>query len=130
MTQTVRKTLKWLLCGGAFVAVIAMAGCGSSYKTAPQPIVDPSVSPARSGLFENSDTPEAPPPSVNIFGELNGAAPKPARQTGEAGFQQHTFLTEGYDANVAASPDGKWIAFASTRHSEHTDIYLQRVDGQ
>ena len=32
MTQTIRKTWKWLLCGGAFVAVLAIAGCSSGYK--------------------------------------------------------------------------------------------------
>src|SRR5262245_39116844 len=110
MTQTIRKTLKWLLCGGAFVAVIAMSGCsGGARHSVAQPIAEPAA-PAISAS-DTSDAAEAPPPSVNIFGELNGTAPKPARQLGEAGFQQHTFISEGYDANVSASPDGKWIAF-------------------
>src|SRR5262249_52277723 len=47
----------------------------------------------------------------------------------ENGLQQHTICDEGYDADVTTDPAGKWLAFSSTRHSEHADIYLQRVDG-
>ena len=68
---------------------------------------------------------------VNVFGEIgNPATPRPpAAVTGQAGFQQHTYTDEGSDAFVAVDPTGKWLAFASTRHSDAPDIYLQRVDG-
>jgi TolB protein len=71
----------------------------------------------------------ANPPSVNVFGELDGIPTGPAKLIGDEGFQQHTFTDEGYDADVSIDPTGKWMAFASTRHSEHASIYLQRVDG-
>lgn len=69
------------------------------------------------------------PRLVNIFGEMDGLPRGPVVPVGDAGFQQHTFVDEGYDADVALDPTGKWLVFASTRHSEHPDIYLQRVDG-
>jgi TolB protein len=133
MNQTIRKTVKWLLCGGAFVAVIAITGCSrrSNVARTVEPISDPYRAPAESTeLFDKSDTAEASAPTVNIFGELDGKAQENVKQLSEAGFQQHTFVDEGYDANVSVSPDGKWLVFASTRHSEHPDIYLQHADGQ
>src|SRR5262249_21614096 len=88
--------------------------------------------PSASALVMESDqvAPEPSPPAVNIFGELDGVAPqKGVRAIGEAGFQQHTFVTEGYDGDVSVDPTGKWIVFSSTRHSTHPQIYLQRTDG-
>jgi len=76
---------------------------------------------------DDSDSPL--PQTVNVFGEVNGAAPRAATLTGDVAFQQHTFADEGYDADVAIDPTGKWLVFASTRNSEHPSIYLQRVDG-
>lgn len=69
------------------------------------------------------------PRIVNVFGELDGVTRGPAKPVGESGFQQHTSVDEGEDADVAVDPTGRWIAFSSTRHNEAGDIYLQRVDG-
>jgi TolB protein len=69
------------------------------------------------------------PPDVNVFGEFDGAERVPVRSAGQAGLQQHTHLDEGYDADVAVDPTGAWLAFASTRHGQTTDLYLQKVDG-
>ena len=69
------------------------------------------------------------PAMVNIFGEMNGVDRRTAIIGGEAGLQQHTNAEEGYDADVAVDPSGKWMVFTSTRHSEHADIYLQQVEG-
>src|SRR5688500_1672992 len=66
---------------------------------------------------------------ANVFGEIDGMPCATADPSAEAGFQQHTFVDDGYDADVAVSPDGKWMAFSSTRHNERGDVYLQRVDG-
>ena len=69
-------------------------------------------------------------PVVNVFGEFDGIATSAAVHSTETGFQQHTFVDEGYDNDVTVSPDGKLLVFTSTRHNEHPDIYLQKVDGQ
>jgi Tol biopolymer transport system component len=77
----------------------------------------------------------APPPEplkapvINVFGELDGRQSKTRPEAGDFGFQQHTVSDEGYDADVQVDPTGKWLVFASTRHSEKPEIYLQRVDG-
>jgi hypothetical protein len=149
--------LHWLLVGGAFVAVLGTAGC-ARFKTmfgrchcpstdAPPAAIAQADADDVTAEFAQQAPPSvselvgpvdsAPPavsaPVVNLFGEFEGNA-KPVKSAGErsvsaAGFQQHTFLDEGYDGDVAVDPTGKWLAFASTRHSENADLYLQKVNG-
>jgi TolB protein len=73
--------------------------------------------------------PGATAPSINVFGEFNGVERPPQKSVAMGGFQQHTYCDEGYDADAALDPTGKYVTYASTRHSEHTNLYLQRVDG-
>ncbi|MGH7214400.1 MAG: TolB family protein [Tepidisphaeraceae bacterium] len=154
-----RNPLAWLAAGTALVALTGSAGCtriascfrGIDAATAPKPYVPPA--PVAQGsnppVTETSPTStiahppppgdslfatELPPvetkaPTVNVFGELDGVERRPGPASGEAGFQQHTFLTEGADADASLDPAGRWIVFTSTRHAEHPKIYLQRVDG-
>lgn len=76
----------------------------------------------------NDDPAEAP--DVNMYGEFDGFERMVARpMIGAVGFQQHTFVDEGYDGDVAIDPTGKWMVFASTRHSTAADIYLQATGG-
>ena len=100
---------------------------------------------ALAGLTGCTMRPDGPPPGmpqddteaftddvsaqVNVFGEVGGARRGPGIPIGDQGFTQHTFVDEGYDADENVSPDGKWLLFDSTRHSEHAGIYLQKVDG-
>ena len=69
------------------------------------------------------------PGNVNVFGEMKTLKAGPLRTVSEANFQQHTYLDDGYDADVAVDPTGKWLAFSSTRDSDHASLYMQRVDG-
>lgn len=69
-------------------------------------------------------------PAANVFGELPDTAVDSRPSASETSFQQHTSLDEGYDAEPALSPDGKFLVFASTRHDQTTDLYIQRADGQ
>jgi TolB protein len=69
------------------------------------------------------------PGTVNVFGEMKTLRPGPVRPVGDSNFQQHTFLDQGYDADVAVDPTGKWMVFSSTRDSEHANLYLQRTGG-
>lgn len=69
-------------------------------------------------------------PKVNIYGEFEGTNRTSTRSSaGEVAFQQHTFVDEGFDGEVAVDPKGQWLVYSSTRHSEHADIYLQKVSG-
>src|SRR3954463_9762935 len=142
MSNAKRRTVTWLLCGGAFIAVVVSTGCSASRSTT-QPTAskgaDRGPKPAAvawgrpnaqfNTLFENPTIPPSRAPAVNVFGELNTKSTAPTPQFQEASFKQHTFADVGYDNDPSVSPDGKWLVFASTRHSEHSDIYLQRVDG-
>jgi TolB protein len=141
-----RRVLTWLIAAAAFVAVVTAAGCTlcpnlRSADAGDDPAADaPRGKPAhakrrpvRDPFPDSPAAREAAPGAdvVNVFGEFGNARQRrgPVRATGEAGFQQHTRLDEGEDAGVTVDPTGRWMAFASTRHSERSDIYLQRVDG-
>ncbi len=132
---------------GVLLTVLAGALCGCTSTAPTHPVAATNVS-SRSDMapglqhvsaaddaddFNNVGTTTADasanPPSVNVFGELDGIPTGPAKLIGDEGFQQHTFTDEGYDADVSVDPTGKWMTFASTRHSEKASIYLQRVDG-
>ncbi len=69
-------------------------------------------------------------PEVNLYGEFDGFERMIARpMIGAVGFQQHTYVDEGYDSDIAVDPTGKWMVFASTRHSITADIYIQATGG-
>lgn len=122
------QVLKWIGAGTGFLAGLLTTGCSGlpsfSLNKAPAPVAPPPVQPAQVAAPES-----APAPLVNVFGEFNGAQRAAVTLAGEIGFQQHTACDEGYDAEVATDPTGKWIVFSSTRHSQQPDIYLQRVEG-
>ena len=135
--------------GVALVMIMSLcASCGmftprASTRAGAQPSSQPAATAeaARRGgdatapagpIFRDLPAPQhtsGPAPVVNVFGELDDEPTVGPEPSGEVGFQQHTYVQEGYDADVAVSPDGKWIAYSSTRHTARSDIYLQRVDG-
>ncbi len=80
-------------------------------------------------MFQSDEPFSQQPSNVNVFGELDGFGPSVFNPGGQGGYQQHTSVDEGYDADPEISPDGEHLLFTSTRHTEHPDIYLQRVDG-
>jgi Tol biopolymer transport system component len=132
----------WLLAAAAFGAVIFTAGC--SICPGLRGDADaPGEGDARPRAEARKARPRAGEPwpetreatgeadVVNVFGEFGGRGENRGRvrPIGQAGFQQHTRLDEGEDAGVAVDPTGHWMVYASTRHSEKSDLYLQRVDG-
>jgi Tol biopolymer transport system component len=137
---TLRRGLTWILAGATFLGVLATTGCaamcpalrgsadaGETSGRASRG-TGPDVDPWQDASKVRRET--APAGVVNVFGEFGGARRNgPVRQVGEAGFQQHTSVDEGEDSGVAVDPTGRWMVYASTRHSEHADIYVQRVDG-
>ena len=133
MTNTGALTRVWATT--TMLAVSAAAGgCCCRWCHSPEqkpaatqdahlPPADPVV------LFGRQPAGPGDPGSVNVFGEMKGLKAGTARAVSEANFQQHTYVDEGYDADVTADPTGKWLAFSSTRDSERSNIYMQRVDG-
>lgn len=128
-----RKALIWLLGGAAFIMVITLTGCARhshSCECSPSArAISGTTGRTTIPVFHEFHAAQALS-QPNHFGEFDGmpcdTSPTPGS---EAGFQQHTYLEEGFDGDVSVSPDGKWLAFSSTRHNEKADIYLQRVDG-
>lgn len=136
MSKRIRKAITVILAGGSFLLVMGTAGCSrisammpwhrsQVIASAPAPVSEP-----KETQFASRTDTEEPAPEVNVFGEMDGVAPTLAPHSADSGFQQHTFADEGYDNDVTVSPDGKYLVFTSTRHNEHPDIYLQKVDGQ
>ncbi len=123
--MSMARAIRWVLTGGAFVAVMGTAGCAHRAQT--EAVAQAEV-PGASDSFQDPFA-VSNAPAVNVFGEFAGQTLAPAMPVGASGFQQHTFVDEGYDSAVSIDPTGKWFVFASTRHSEHPDIYLQRCDG-
>ena len=118
------------------VAALLTTGCGmfggsKGSKEAPSAVAArPAAAPTRRDAdFLQIQRNTSGTKAVNSFGELGGAARPAASLWTEAGLQQHTICDDGYDADIAVDPTGKWMVFSSTRHNEHSDIYLQRADG-
>ena len=127
-----------LRAAGVIVALLAagfftggcFCTCGQDCK-APAPATQPAKAEAPQSVHFGAEgtTAAVDAGDVNVFGEMKGLHPGPVRPVRDSNFQQHTFLDQGYDADVTVDPSGQWIAFASTRDSEHSNIYLQRTDG-
>lgn len=121
-----RNLFRWVLVGGAFVAVVAAAGCsGGPHNNSGSTLPSADARQAPTVI----DAQPAKPPTINVFGEFDGMDVAGGKPVGITNFQQNTFLDEGADSDPAVDPTGKWLVFASTRDSEHANIYLQRVDG-
>jgi dipeptidyl aminopeptidase/acylaminoacyl peptidase len=76
-----------------------------------------------------SPVPESWRSSISLFGDRPDLEPVPFESRVLANLTQHTFTAEGLDFDPDVSPDGRALAFASTRKSERPDIYVKDVDG-
>src|SRR4051794_33639859 len=149
MTRGNGWTWRWILPAAVFLLVLMIAGCGM-FKTDVGPAARATKKYDSPGGEANANSPLLGEPSftdrrtvaartrearfegptVNVFGEFDGQQRLAAPAVGEGNFQQHTFVDEGSDSDVSVDRTGKWLVFASTRHSENAEIYMQRVDGQ
>ncbi|MBU0638891.1 MAG: DPP IV N-terminal domain-containing protein [Planctomycetes bacterium] len=78
--------------------------------------------------------PPAGPPlgaraGLTFFGDRPEIEEVPFENRLLSNLTRHTFTTEGLDFDPNVDADGKMLVFASTRNSEHPDIYLKSVDG-
>ncbi len=139
--RTQPSLTRLLTATAAVVGVLVSGGCSMFRSESPKserfaPVADAASDSRAPGISEflYSDIEPAhagAPKPANVFGEFNDTATKgPVRSVaGDNGFQQHTFSDEGFDADVAVDPTGKFLVYASTRHGERPAIYLQKTNG-
>ena len=122
------RIVRWVASGGSFLAGVLLTGCGTLPFGQRQAAVPPL--PATRPAAEAAPAPSRPMVNViNAFGEFPIARPSGAPMGADQAMQQHTACDEGYDADVTLDPSGRLMVFSSTRHSERSSIYLQRIDG-
>lgn len=81
-----------------------------------------------SGSSSSSKSGAAKVPVVNVFGEFNRTRKSPGMLAADLSLKQHTFVESGFDADVSVDPSAQWMAYASAREGETTQIYTRRVD--
>lgn len=133
-----RGITRTLLAGVLASALGGVAGCSLlSSSRGEEPVVYASPEKAANGEASNANA-AAPAEMARPLGVMPTASASPAlagpdrparRGATDGALRQHTFAGEGGDFDVALDPSGHWMAFTSTRHSEHPKLYLQRVDG-
>jgi Tol biopolymer transport system component len=94
---------------------------------APVPVADP-------GVAVTYQAPDRVGPGVtglSLYGETPAVpAGRSAAMDSNDGLRQVTFGAEGADFDIAPTPDGEALVFASTRHRDTSDLYLQRNGGR
>lgn len=71
----------------------------------------------------------ATPGDVSCLGSHPAGRDVPNENRLLANMMQHTFSSIGRDFDPDISPDGQVMVFASTRNSEHPDIFMKNVSG-
>ena len=69
---------------------------------------------------------------VGVFGDIQntrGVSGNGSPLDSPGNLQQVTFLTEGSDFDPEVDPSGQMLGFASTRHRESPDLYIQKIGG-
>ncbi len=66
---------------------------------------------------------------ISLFGDLPEHSLDEYRSAPGIALRQHTFTEEGAESDPDMDPTGRFVLYASTRHSLHPDLYLQATDG-
>jgi len=101
------------------VASLLLVGCGCSQGTG-------GWSWLKWGKAKEGASPQL---ETNLYGNLSGWQPVAFDAKPFASLVQHSFAEEGGDFDASVSPDGKWLAFSSMRHSPNPDLYIKQVSG-
>lgn len=118
------------------IAAAAASGCCCCWchrnEVKPVPATAP-VAQAEPGIVhfgtDGSSSAAIDPGAVSVFGEMKDIKAGPVRPVGDTNVQQHTYVEQGYDADPSVDAAGAWLIFASTRDSDHANLYMQKVDG-
>lgn len=132
--------------GSIVASLLALSGfaCSSGSWTVPsshrEPVAPDAVlagRPANPSLAAWGSATPTPAPTPNVSPAVYGASPNttvatlPAAGAPDAteNVRQISFASEGADFDPSISPDARTLFFASTRHRETADIYVQSVSG-
>ncbi|MFQ5806288.1 MAG: TolB family protein [Phycisphaerae bacterium] len=103
---------------------LVWAGCQTPFPTSPP------VTAAPSAVQRFTQPPAvASPEDVSFFGDHPDAERVPYESRLLTNMTRHTFSSVGRDFDPDLHADGQTLGFASTRNSEHPDIFLKHVDG-
>ncbi len=108
------------------VGLFILGGCQGPQKAQPVTTDQAGESQTQPEPQPQKATP-TPEEGVSFFGQRPGA-PAPENRI-LTNMTQHTFSAVGRDFDPDLDPTGKVIVFASTRNSEHPDIFMKHVDG-
>ena len=103
-------------------SALFITGCQALAPTA-QPIANSQPAP------ESPQQQSASPNDVALFGTHPDGERVPYENRLLTNMTQHTFTSIGRDFDPDIHADGKRMVFASTRNSEHADIFYKSVDG-
>ncbi len=76
-----------------------------------------------------STRPNANLSPLGLFGDIPGRSEAGSPLDSPGNIEQITFTNEGSDFDPEVDPSGKFLLFASTRHRDNSDIYIQRIGG-
>jgi len=80
--------------------------------------------------FEDEPTKRPANADLRLYGHMPGVAADLGQLSDAASnLLQVTFTEEGADFDPIVDPTGSYVAYASTRHRESSDIYMKRVGG-
>lgn len=85
--------------------------------------------PAAAGAAAEQAVSAPKPGALGLFGELPQRQVGPGSPLASDNVVQVTFTSEGGDFDPEIDAAGKWLVFASTRHREAPDLYIQKIGG-
>jgi TolB protein len=113
-------------CSGFVIVTVALIWIGcQTPRAGPLPIAadDPQDE------CSTQTVPPASPEEVSLFGAHPDGQSSPYENRLLTNMTRHTFSSVGRDFDPDLHHDGRTMAFASTRNSEHADIFIKDVDG-
>ncbi|RMF73433.1 MAG: hypothetical protein D6744_15620 [Planctomycetota bacterium] len=117
MSQVAAHPLLVLVAG-----VVWLGGCVHAQRPAP-------IAPSASRDEPTPAQSPTPPERVTLFGDHPDRERTPVENRLLTNLTQHTFASVGRDFDPDIRADGSLLVFASTRNSEHADIFYKKPDG-
>ncbi len=124
-----------MICKVPFILTLALllAGCmlvgcesppAPQHAVAPQPAPTYDTTPVLTGRHETGV-----PNRLALFGDEPQTEPVPFETRLVTNLTQHSFTAEGLDFDPDVNTADGILVYASTRNSEHPDIFLKSIDG-